>query len=265
MVIYVDMYFILNFILNLFLIDVTALLWGKKISVMRCVVAALITAFLDTGLYMVTAYVDKYFYLLSLLLIPFFLAIALRPIGYFQWKKVILLFVSVVMATGGILTTLLQGYFLSERARILLQKNTTICMIGALATLQVIFLLLVRHLKEMGREVASTKEGLLIHNGKEYVVCVLFDTGNRLLSPYTGEAVAVISDALATKLALEEAEQAPIYIPYHSIGGGGIMPAYRLERLSIAGKTVATHFLCAVSKGLQAEQEIQMIMNTENR
>lgn len=264
MVIYVDMYFILNFILNLFLVEVTALLWGKKTSVMRCATAAIVTAFFDTGLYMAAAYVGKWLFLLSLLLVPVLLALALRPIGLLQWKKVSLLFVIVVMVTGGILTALLQGYYLNERAGGLLQKHTTACVVGGIAALQVIFLLLTRQLKEMVREAASTKEGLLRHDGKEYAVRVLFDTGNRLLSPYTGEAVAVISDTLAAKIALEKG-QLPVYIPYHSIGGGGIMPAYRVGCLTIAGKTVAAHFLCAVSQGLQADRGIQMIMNTENR
>ena len=49
----------------------------------------------------------------------------------------------------------------------------------------------------------TTVQAVLCHEGREYVLRVLFDTGNGLVSPYTGEKVAVLSADFASGLSLD--------------------------------------------------------------
>ncbi len=104
----------------------------------------------------------------------------------------------------------------------------------------------------------TTVQAVLCHEGREYVLRVLFDTGNGLVSPYTGEKVAVLSADFASGLSLDRTQN-PVYIPYHSIGGSGILPVYRIDSVTFAGRTPIVHLPVAISDELGGEQEIQMI------
>lgn len=106
----------------------------------------------------------------------------------------------------------------------------------------------------------NIQRAILIHGGRKLDIRVLYDTGNRLISPYTGEGVAVISRGLAEQAGLYK-NQKPILIPYHSIGGDGLLEAFRMEEMHLEDGSSKRNFLAAVSDRLGEEQGIQMILN----
>ena len=123
-----------------------------------------------------------------------------------------------------------------------------------------IFFLLRFSLIRQGQDRRSVRRAKVVHGGREVEILVLYDTGNRLVSPYTGEGVAVISNELAVELGLEQSQR-PVLIPFRSIGGGGLLRAYRLEEMRMEDGACRKDFLVAVSENLGERQEIQMILN----
>lgn len=98
--------------------------------------------------------------------------------------------------------------------------------------------------------------------GEVYHIRALFDTGNQLVSPYTGERVAIISQKLAGEMMLSE-RQNPLWIPFHSVGGDGLLPAYRLRRLTLSDGQEREHLLAAVSERLCSDRAVQMILSVK--
>lgn len=98
--------------------------------------------------------------------------------------------------------------------------------------------------------------------GEVYHIRALFDTGNQLVSPYTGERVAIISQELARKMMLPE-RQKPLWIPFHSVGGDGLLPAYRLRCLTLSDGQRRENLLAAVSECLCTDRAVQMILSVK--
>ena len=70
--------------------------------------------------------------------------------------------------------------------------------------------------------------------------------------------MAVISKSLAQELELEKVP--PLMIPYTSVGGSGLLHAYRIDGMVLESGQRRNHFLAAVSDKIHGE-EIQMILN----
>ena len=83
------------------------------------------------------------------------------------------------------------------------------------------------------------------YGGKRVSVLALLDTGNALTDPITGQAVTVLSPEVGILLGIPEAVlRDPAgnmmpglrLIPARTVGGGGLLAAVRCERVTVAGK-----------------------------
>lgn len=97
------------------------------------------------------------------------------------------------------------------------------------------------------------------------LVCGLIDTGNGLTEPVSGKPVAILEEEIWKKMShLKKPEKYRI-IPYHSIGKtNGILEGYEIEKIRIEyemGTRELTHVLIAVFNGkLSVKGEYQIIL-----
>ncbi len=263
MKVYLDIYFILNFIMNYFLICITGILRQKVMRPVWWGLTSGIAGGVSTVIYLWSCIQGKEYLFLDLLGLPLMIAMAYREHSCFVWFQDTIFYGLAAMLTGGCLYAMLSGLMAWQgtlyQGRIGSQSYSIWMILLGLLFLSVVFLLLGREILHQVQFQKSIGEATLIHHGKQLSIRILYDSGNQLVSPYTGERVAVISQGLADQLEIET-QQNPIYIPYRSIGGGGVLPAYRLERLEWQHRESMEHFLVAVSDRLE-KQEIQMILN----
>lgn len=216
----------------------------------------------STGIYAWSCLQGRGILLGDLLVFPVMVAAAYRS-SKRVWLKDTFWCGVAAMLTGGCLYAMLAGLTAWQGPVWNLHpesKSYSIWWIlSGLLLLFVVFLLTVREILHQIQYQKNTGEASVIHHGKRVTVRILYDSGNQLVSPYTGERVAVISQALADKLEIMQG-QYPVYIPYHSIGGSGVLPAYRIERMEWQGRESMEDFLVAVSDRM-TQQEIQMILN----
>lgn len=264
---YWDVFLILNLIMNLFLLGMTGLLRRKYFVKKRLLLAAL------TGSVQMTAGVSVWLWLKGSGVMwgglpPPFLPIAV-VIG---WEMLQLTFrekllsekwrnfwglAQVSVLTGGII------FFFRERTGGLLRAGAGgwLVLAGAAGIFLVFFL---------GRNRAGNRElqshmmdGVLTAaDGKKYPLRVLLDSGNGLVSPYSGEAVMIIDKELAQQTEIGEGQN-PLWIPFHSIGGDGLLPAYRFPCLVLQNGQRKENFLAAVSDNISADSTVQMILNNK--
>lgn len=260
MTVYLDVYFILNLILNLFLVGITALLRGRHISLWRMVIASIVAALWSTGVYAAHFFVGKWMMLISMAGMLLLVGIAFPAKRLRHLGNDLLTFLLVTLVTGGAMMVMLRGWgqWMQEKEQ---TADVSLKMILlSLCGLGIVFFFLAKELVGLKQNQHCTEEALLSHNGRTYSLRVLFDTGNQLVCPYTGERVAILAADFAHRIGIEQGQN-PLYIPYHSIGGSGILPAYRLERLELAHHGLLEHFLVALSAELDEGKEVQMIVN----
>lgn len=293
MKIYLDIYFILNLIMNFFLLLMTGILRQKRILPIRLMLCSVCSSLFSTVVYVLSCLYGIGFLFLDLCSIPVLVCLSYQDRNVRICFRDSLFLGIMTMLTGGCLYAMYSALRICLPDLFLRQNSSAVLslcfiMVGLLL-LSVVFLLLGKEFLQQVQYGKSTCEAVLFHAGKEYHIQILRDTGNQLISPYTGERVAVISKALASEMGIEQ-EQPMLYIPYHSIGGSGILPAYRLERLEWTSSSNChsyrccnhwccgdnwgncssnshgsnmeqmEHFLAAVSGELE-EKEIQMIVN----
>lgn len=254
---YVDFYFMLNFIMNLFLVMATAMLRQKRCRFFRF--------FILSGIDAACSVVFTYFlwkneilqFCIALFRIGAFVFLSLKSEGFFVWLKDMACFLFLTFFAGGLIGAL-QGILI--RTFHILQVPSMVCILLAVALLFLLFFFLRWEFISQGQERKNIRTVRVIHHGKEAEIEALYDTGNQLVSPYTGEGVVIISKWLSEALGLPRGQN-PVLIPYHSIGGSGLLEAYRLECIQMQGGVCKKELLAAVSEELDNRQKIQMILN----
>ena len=138
------------------------------------------------------------------------------------------------------------------------QSRNMMVFAGAAGVFLVLFVM-ERYLRH-GEKRVNTMDGIIgLEDGRRYPLRLLLDTGNCLVSPYSGERVMIMAQSLALKLKIAE-QKRPLMIPYHSIGGDGVLPAYRIPLLILQDGSVIRNFLAAVSPQLSEDSAVQLIM-----
>ncbi|MCI8339082.1 MAG: hypothetical protein HFH62_10465 [Lachnospiraceae bacterium] len=254
---YVDIYLILNFMMNFFLLYLTAIIRQKRRMGGRIFLFSLLFAGISTG----SAYIlwnEKAWRAGSALLeLGGMVYAVFLPRSVRNWWREMAIFLSLALFSGGgILAFLSVGNALFGELPV--SAMGMLCL--SVALMGIAFAMLRRQWAAQRQNQQTLVWVDVAHGGRRCEVMALVDTGNRLVSPYTGEGVWIVSEELAERMALSQ-DSAPIYIPFQSLGGSGLWEAYRLERAVVEGKMAYENILVAVSPHLGEMEEIQMILN----
>lgn len=263
---YWDIYLVLNFIMNLFLIGMTALIRRKYLKKGRLIAAAFLGSaqgtlavllWLHSRIQKPGGIQQPYRPGVFLVVIAFFTALEMLQIT-FRENRLRELFrdlfgmLQVSLVTGGAV--------LVCREWISGQCTPEIWMIFAGAAGVLVVLVVMERYLRQGEKRVNTMDGIIeMEDGRRYPLRLLLDTGNCLVSPYSGERVMIMAQSLALRLKLAENKR-PLMIPFHSIGGDGVLAAYRIPLLILQDGSRIRNFLAAVSPQLSEDSAVQLIM-----
>lgn len=259
---YWDIFLILNFIMNLFLLGMTGILRRKRILIKKLIVAAGVGSAVMTAVY--SLYLAAGFHRMAGKWLLF------TAMAGISWWMLCLAYkererrercynffglIQVSIITGGSIL-FLQGQLQRAAGGV----PGAVCIFAGTLLFFVVLWLGRRYYSSVEKQ-RHVVDGLLTSlSGKSISVRVLIDTGNQLVSPYSGEAVMIISSDVTRQLQVEE-NQNPLWIPYHSIGGDGVLPAYRFQQLQLSDGQCCHNFLAAVTDRLTEDKRIQMIVS----
>ncbi len=107
----------------------------------------------------------------------------------------------------------------------------------------------------------------IIENGQEMRLKALFDTGNSLTDPYTGNPVSIVEENGSIRGWLEEKPQKYRVIPFRSIGEEcGILEGFKVDELVIGcngDERVEKDAVIALYNGrLSGDGSFQMVLNS---
>lgn len=253
-VFYVDMYFILNFILNLFFALMTAMLRQKRCRMLRFLFLAALMAVFSC---FTIVWFPKGAVILELCRFLLFCPVFYGKSARQEWLQDTGVLLGTVFFTGGALLGIrsLLEWLHWERF-----GHSVFFLLTGILSILFLFLLFRFEILQQARMHKNVLHAKIAHHNIEEKILVLCDTGNQLISPYTGEKVLIISQKLSDRLALTKGQN-PILIPYHSIGAQGILKAYRVDWLCLEGGNAKEHILAAVSCELCTQDNIDMIIN----
>lgn len=266
---YWDIFWLLNFIMNLFLLGMTAILRRKYLRKWRLIGVSLLesgqmTAVLVWWLQQLKEHNGKNEILfwqngMPAGLIMLEILFAFEMLQFCFWEKQfrellkdLLYFLQVSVLTGGAL--LLCREWMGK------EHTTGIwTLFAGTAGIWLVFYIMERYLRQGDKRVNTMDGVIIMGNGRRYPLRVMLDTGNCLVSPYSGERVMIIGETLAQQLEITKTRP-PLLIPFQSIGGDGMLTAYRIPRLSLQDGSEVRNFLAAVSPKLSEDSAVQLIM-----
>jgi len=266
---YWDIFWLLNFIMNLFLLGMTAIIRRKYLRKWRLIGVSLLesgqmTAVLVWWLQRLKEHNGKNEILfwqngMPAGLIMLEILFAFEMLQFCFWEKQfrellkdLLYFLQVSVLTGGAL--LLCREWMGK------EHTTGIwTLFAGTAGIWLVFYIMERYLRQGDKRVNTMDGVIIMGNGRRYPLRVMLDTGNCLVSPYSGERVMIIGETLAQQLEITKTRP-PLLIPFQSIGGDGMLTAYRIPRLSLQDGSEVRNFLAAVSPKLSEDSAVQLIM-----
>ena len=111
----------------------------------------------------------------------------------------------------------------------------------------------------------------LLHRGKHTYVKGFYDSGNRLIDPYTKKGVHIVSEDCVADLGLlekEVEEEKAVYIPYQALGNEtGLLKVYYIDELNVeienGRKTIQNCPVGVTKDNLFEGKNYEMILNEE--
>lgn len=224
--VYVDTLFLVNFVMNLYLLMLTNISARRTATRLRMILAAALGA-MSYVIGLAVAFLPPVLELIlqtaaaSLLMIK----IAFRPGTLSGYKKLLENLLAYSFLVGGVL------YMLMRYIEGLANYSLGIAFVMGMGGL---IFMLCSYLAErrQGREEPCVVT--LCHGQHKVKMNAILDTGNGLIEPISAKPVSVTSSKVLENLWPEGLPELYRAIPYHSVGrAGGIMKGYLVERMIV--------------------------------
>lgn len=250
--VYVDVLLVINYIINTLLLLCTAKLTGRRPKRRRIVAAALFGSF--SALTIFLPFLGFAFeFLLKLLLAAVIVLIAFPPIDLRGFGKQLFVFFSVSFFFCGVMLAV--WIFLTPAGMLyyngVVYFNISPGLLVMITALAYLLLTLANRFARGGRVHAAIYRAQIHYRGGMAAVQGLVDTGNSLYDPFSDTPVVVCRlDDVAGLLPMGAADAIrqgkheetmrlglPVrLIPYGNVGGGGMIPAFRPDSITLTGE-----------------------------
>ena len=250
-VVYVDVLLVVNFFMTLLLLLLTAALTKQPRRTGRLCLAAMLGA--AYSLILLAPKLPTWVVVLSKIAVA--LVLVLAAFGFGSVKKYLRCLLC-FLAANFVLLGFIVGVWLLFRPRRIVVKNSAVyfdlpartLLLLALAAYVLALLILRLYEKHAGRRALLE---LTVDTGARQVRCfALADSGNRLREPFSGAPVIVARRSLFPDM------ETPRVIPYQTVGGEGMLTAFRPHRVTVhSGKRRGTvgEVYVALSEHIQNE------------
>ena len=243
LIVYADVLFITNFVINLILLAITLMLTGGRSSVIRRSISAFVGA-----VYAVCAFVPEFTVAQSLLckalLAALMVYIAFGAVSFRQYIKNLCMFCTVSLVCGG--CALAASYYSAGNTvssnNGVFYFNTSLCkvIISSVAAYIIIKLSVGICKKYSGR---AYHRMVVYKNGKAATIRVLLDTGNMLTEPFTGSPVIIVEKSALRGIVPQDISDTDILemskyiedirlIPFKSLGtDNGLLMGFKPDKI----------------------------------
>ncbi len=257
--IYVDTLFLVNFVMNLYLLMLTNAGAGRTATRLRIIGAAAIGALIYVLSFWVTVLPSFLKVLIpTIAAVLLMIKIAFRPSSIAGYKKVLEILMGYSLLVGGAI------YILMRYIEGLSEHSMGISFVIGMGGLIYMFCSYLTERRKTGQDFCV----VTLYMGKESVrIRALTDTGNGLIEPISQKPVSVVNKVVLEQLWPEGLPELFRVIPYHSVGKAkGIMKAYPVERMIVDRDGIPGSYenvyIAAGDREVSVKGKYEMILNT---
>lgn len=255
MVIYLDHYFFVNFLMDMLLLYITG-----KVSGVRIRFAGLCTGAVIGGVYSCIVLVVQMPDWIALTVTAPLASVLMVKIAYFkvkgkQFGKILIIFYGVTCLCNGVMNTAIRY----SNNRLLIISLSVLILLGMTCGI-------CRFLQQK-KSMTKRYQVVVRYLEREIAVTALVDSGNSLTEPITQRPVHIIDMRVWEELTKELSEPKGVWaIPYHSVGKKqGILWGKTVDGMVIKGETRETTIekpILAIYPGeLSGRKEYQMLLH----
>lgn len=242
MKIYIDLYLIFNFIMDMIITISVSILLKRKTSPLRIILSSLLGVI--SSLVLFTS--------LNKILIEI-ISVILMSLISFGYKNIRYLLKNILYMY--LLSTLLGGVFYLFELKV-----TTNIFVKYLLMLIISVEVLTLYLKE-NKKIKniynnSYQVDIYFMDGKHLSLIGFVDTGNNLYDPYKHRPIILVSQKYYY-------EDNPILVPYHTLSGNGLLPCSRIEKLYIDNTLSPSNVLVGFSDSPKLIDGIDVILHKD--
>ncbi|MDO4474288.1 MAG: sigma-E processing peptidase SpoIIGA [Eubacteriales bacterium] len=252
---YMDLLFLVNFLMDYILLLIVKFILKTKISYGRICLGALLGSVLSCMIVAINISVAPLKIILFYVVIPSFMLLVIIPTR------------DVRVLIRGLITLYISGFLIGGIFEAFAQYVPVGGLFFALAiasyyiasaVLKILMLLL--HFGEVHCEV------ILCTGQKMCTGRAIADTGNHLRDDVSGKPVSIVTGRMAKQLFGENGPDSVRYIPYRTIGNdGGVIPVVKIDSILVKGKA-ERYFedpLIAISEESSFANECDVILNPD--
>lgn len=224
--VYVDTLFLVNFVMNLYLLMLTNRSVGRTATRLRIIGAAAVGA----AIYVIGLLVAFLPPILELILqagaaVMLMIKIAFRPQTLHGYRKLLENLLGFSFLVGGSI------YMLMRHIEGMLEHSLGIAFVMGAGGMIFMLCSYLSERKKGGQELCRVT---LFSGQTSVTINAILDTGNGLIEPISGKPVSVVNRDVLERLWPEGLPELYRVIPYHSIGkAGGLMNGYLIERMIV--------------------------------
>lgn len=259
--IYMDALFLVNFVMNLYLLLLTDLAAGRTATRLRLAAGALLGAAVYC-LCLIAVYVPPWLKMAggTVLASALMVKITFRPVNMRSCMRLTESLAGYSFLMGGILLALMryvEGF-----------TDRTVGMAGIMGAGGIAYLAVTFLLERRRKEKQGFCRVTLVEGENSVEVDALIDTGNGLTEPISGKPVSVVGQSVLEKLWPQGLPEVYRAIPYHSVGcEHGIMKGYLAGKMIIENQglqnTVCQVYLGVGENKISASGSYGMILNPQ--
>lgn len=258
--VYLDIFFLVNFGMNFVVLLAESFFQNRKISLKRLMAAGFLGAamaclYIVSGIHRIVVLLVVCYAIVSFLLIR--IAFGKTTIGSFA-RNVLFFYVIAFM---------LAGFLMQIREQFLFRFSSMGVLGGASAFLLVIRWVLPKW-KRWQSDFSTYYRIRVSYQNKTVIGNALWDTGNRLRDPFTGEPVMLGERKLLCRLWNKKEEPVVRMLPFHTVGkDSGFLKMFQADYIEVKKENkwirVEHPWIAICDQYLSSDGEYEMILHPE--
>lgn len=263
-IVYVDVYFCFNFLMDFFVLYLLCILSNNKPAMLSCSLSSIIGAFYGTFILImdkggIVQNIFTYILIPCLMVVILFKNLCIRNIV----KRVMILYLIVFILSGLIYAlyySFEQGKNLVDRAFNAQIGNVSIWVIGTIIIVIFSIIKCFRDCIHRDYEKEKNKFNVKIRLGEKEIEAIgLRDTGNQLIEPITRKSVFIVEEKILNNINLDD--ENIVYIPFHSVGKEhGLMRGFIADYIVVEKRYIKKPIIGIHKGSLSGQNEYNMIL-----
>lgn len=252
--IYLDLVFVLNFIIDLVLLILVSLILKRKVKFIKFILGSLFGSFSILALFIRFNSLELFIYKLLISVFMILITFGFKDIKNFIKNLYYLYMTSMLL--GGIM------YFINNNYN---QVNNGILLFNY-SGLNIVFILIIglviiyiytNQIKDLKINYNNYYDVELNLKGKNLLLTGFLDTGNKLIDPYKKRPIILVNEKL-----LNITDEKILYVPFSSVNKGGLLKCIKVDNIYIEGKIVKKKFLVGLMGDINIDG-VDCILNSK--